>query len=205
MIQKNPLRSCGEDFFVKKVEEPENMCYNEKGYNKDSKIEVCEHNLICEHSFTVSVHKFYTLVNTKSNFVFTVFGIIPSPYNNEKGDKMSEWKPEYNHNRKRKMHFHMELTSEEWCELDISADEANMSKSAYMRKLLMEKKVVVKKVEDFPNLLREINAIGRNINQITKKINSLYDDYYEDELKTIEKRMTEVNEIMLQILESYNN
>lgn len=47
---------------------------------QDSKIEVCEHNLICEHSLTVSVHKFYALVNTKLLFVFTVFGIIPSPY-----------------------------------------------------------------------------------------------------------------------------
>ena len=43
VIQKNPLRSCGEDFFVKKVEEPENMCYNEKGYMRIArrKAETC--------------------------------------------------------------------------------------------------------------------------------------------------------------------
>ncbi len=38
VIQKNPLRSCGEDFFVKKVEEPENMCYNEKGYMRIARL-----------------------------------------------------------------------------------------------------------------------------------------------------------------------
>lgn len=118
---------------------------------------------------------------------------------------MSKWKPEYNLNRRRKVQVLINLSEEEWYELDKTAEELQITKSEYIRKIIMEKKVVIKKVEDFPNLLREINAIGRNINQITKKINSLYDDYYEDELKTIEKRMTEVNEIMLQILESYNN
>lgn len=96
-------------------------------------------------------------------------------------------------NRKRQRYFKVHLLDEELAILDAKADEADMTKSEYIRNIIMfgaahERTVFSKK--DAEALLYEINRIGNNINQIAYRANSnkqiderdfvsMYDNYME--------------------------
>lgn len=93
--------------------------------------------------------------------------------------------------RKRKRYFKVHLLDEELAILDAKADEAEMSKSEYIRNVILfgaaHRRTVFSK-EDTKELIYEINRIGNNLNQIAYRANSnrtiderdfqnLYDNY----------------------------
>lgn len=50
---------------------------------------------------------------------------------------------------------------------------SGMSMSAFIRKTLLDKKIVSAPPADFPALIREVKRIGGNLNQIVRKLNTL--------------------------------
>ena len=50
---------------------------------------------------------------------------------------------------------------------------SGMSMSAFIRKTLLDKKIVSAPPADFPVLIREVKRIGGNLNQLLRKLNTL--------------------------------
>lgn len=96
-------------------------------------------------------------------------------------------------NRKRKRYFKVHLLDEELAILDAKADELEMSKSEYIRNIIVfgtaYKRSIFSK-EETKEFIYEINRIGNNLNQIAYRANAnktideidfqnLYDNYIE--------------------------
>lgn len=77
--------------------------------------------------------------------------------------------------RRRKRYFKVHLLDEELEILNAKADEAEISKSEYIRNCILfgsaKERTVVSKA-DAETLIYEINRIGNNVNQIAYRANS---------------------------------
>lgn len=89
--------------------------------------------------------------------------------------------------------FRVWLTDEEYLHLETQADKAGMKRSQFLRALIMEQKIQAKPQDMYLKLIREINAIGNNINQIARIANA------QREIKN--ERMTEVVKYLDEIME----
>lgn len=67
--------------------------------------------------------------------------------------------------------------------------------SLYMRKVAMRSKIEVTDFSEIHRLNKEINAIGRNINQITARLNST-DRAYDEDVKEIKERMEQIWQLL---------
>lgn len=98
-----------------------------------------------------------------------------------------------NINRKRNRKLNIFLLDEEWELLNAKADELEMSKSEYIRNIILfgtaYKRSIFSK-EETKEFIYEINRIGNNLNQIAYRANTnktideidfqnLYDNYVE--------------------------
>ena len=86
-------------------------------------------------------------------------------------------------NRKRNRYFKVHLLEEEFVLLEIKAEEAGMTKSEYIRNMIMfgyakERTVFSRELER--KIRNELNMIGSNINQIAIRVNTNRDIYSED-------------------------
>ena len=64
------------------------------------------------------------------------------------------------------------LSEKEKKHLDKQAETAGLTKSHLIRKLIMDEDIQPRPPEELPKLLRELNYIGHNINQIAHKANA---------------------------------
>lgn len=74
--------------------------------------------------------------------------------------------------RKRKIGFLVRLTDDELKKLDGKVKKAGMSREHYVRKVLSDSRVYEALPVDFPKLIREVNRVGSNIDQILRIANS---------------------------------
>lgn len=77
--------------------------------------------------------------------------------------------------RQRERRLNLYLFDEEYAILDAKADELQMSKSEYVRNIILFGTAFPKTVfndEIGQKLIYEINRIGNNLNQITLKVNT---------------------------------
>lgn len=86
-------------------------------------------------------------------------------------------------NRKRNRKLDIFLLEEEFVLLEIKAEEAGMTKSEYIRNMIMfgyakERTVFSHELER--KIRNELNMIGSNINQIAIRVNTNRDIYSED-------------------------
>lgn len=72
--------------------------------------------------------------------------------------------------RKRNNQFLVRLSDEEMEILNNRLKDANMDRNAYIRKLILGKKLV--KIDGLVDMVKETNRIGVNLNQLTKAVNS---------------------------------
>lgn len=70
--------------------------------------------------------------------------------------------------RKRQSGFVVRLTDEELRALDKQVRKAGMTREHYVRKLIKESKVYEAPPVDFQRLIREVNRVGSNIDQILR-------------------------------------
>ena len=73
-------------------------------------------------------------------------------------------------NRTRNKEVKFRLTEKELENLNKKILKSKMSKQKFFEKLIDEKEILV--IEDLPKLILELNRIGINLNQLTKKVNS---------------------------------
>ncbi len=73
-------------------------------------------------------------------------------------------------NRTRNKAVTIRLTEKELKNLNEKIAKSKMSKQKFFEKLIDEKEILV--IEDLPKLILELNRIGINLNQLTKKVNS---------------------------------
>lgn len=86
-------------------------------------------------------------------------------------------------NRKRNRKLDIFLLEEEFVLLEIKAEEAGMTKSEYIRNMIMfgyAKERTVFSREQERKIRNELNMIGNNINQIAIRVNTNRDIYSED-------------------------
>jgi hypothetical protein len=92
--------------------------------------------------------------------------------------------------RKRDKLLNVRLTKEEDIELNELVSKSGFSKSEYMRKCLLGKKIVV--IDGFKELTNEVKRVGINVNQIAKALNfgNIYD--CKRELDEMQRELKEV-------------
>lgn len=64
------------------------------------------------------------------------------------------------------------LTEREYKHLKRQAANAGLKMEPFIRKLIMGENITPRPPSNIVNLIREVNYIGNNINQIAKKVNS---------------------------------
>ena len=73
------------------------------------------------------------------------------------------------------------------------------SMSTYLRKVAIESKIEIRDYSEFKNFRNELNKIGVNINQISRRVNETRSVYKED-LKDIQDKQEEIWQLMKAIL-----
>ncbi len=68
--------------------------------------------------------------------------------------------------------LHVELTDDERAHLKTQLEATGLSTAAYIRHLIMGTQIKARPPETYANILRQLSAIGNNINQIAKVANS---------------------------------
>ena len=75
--------------------------------------------------------------------------------------------------RKRNRRFSLWLNDEEFNRLERNAEIAGLKKEPYIRKLIMNTEIRQRPPDDFAKILKELSAIGNNVNQLAHKANGL--------------------------------
>ena len=75
--------------------------------------------------------------------------------------------------RKRNRRFSLWLNDEEFNRLERNAEIAGLKKEPYIRKLIMNTEIRQRPPDEFARILKELSAIGNNINQLAYKANGL--------------------------------
>lgn len=103
-------------------------------------------------------------------------------------------------NRKRNMQLKIWVNEEErkLIEYKMSLVPTNQI-GAYLRKMAIDGYIIYTDTTDIKKMNKELHAIGRNINQIAKRVNSTCDIYRED-IDELRERLQEIWHIQRTIL-----
>ena len=99
--------------------------------------------------------------------------------------------------RKRNNAIYVYLSDNEKKHLDKQIENSGINISTFIRKLIMSEVIRPRPPDDYYRLLREINAIGVNINQIAHIANSMHsisNDRIEYAVQLVDKIMEKVRE-----------
>ena len=75
--------------------------------------------------------------------------------------------------RRRNRRFSLWLDDYEFGFLTENAKRTGLKKEQYIRKLIMQREIRPRPPDEYAKLLRELSAIGNNINQLAYKANGL--------------------------------
>ena len=73
---------------------------------------------------------------------------------------------------------HMRCTESEYASIQARAAQTGKSMSAYVREMALKGKIVIKESKADFDLIQELNRIGINLNQLTRKAN-IHDEFPE--------------------------
>ena len=62
------------------------------------------------------------------------------------------------------------VSEDEYKRFEKKVEKSKLTKSEFMRKAILEKEIIV--IDDIKELVLEMKAIGINLNQLTRKVNS---------------------------------
>ena len=74
--------------------------------------------------------------------------------------------------QKKKYEICLRLSREERARLESSAQRCGLSKTAYLRRLILGTPVKARPTQEIKDLRTEIHHIGNNINQIARSVNA---------------------------------
>ena len=75
--------------------------------------------------------------------------------------------------RSRNRRFSLWLNEAEFAHLEEQARITGLKKEPFVRSLIMNKKVSAHPSDEYTKLLRELSAIGNNVNQLAHKANAI--------------------------------
>ena len=103
-------------------------------------------------------------------------------------------------NRKRKIVLRCPVTEEEREMIELKMKQLGTSQiGAYLRKMAIDGYVINFDTTDIKTFSKELQKIGRNINQIAKRVNSTNSIYRED-MEEIRERQKEIWQLQRRIL-----
>ncbi len=91
--------------------------------------------------------------------------------------------------RQRNKRFSLWLNDEEFDRLEKDAQIAGLKKEPYIRKLIMGNEIRPRPPDEFAKILRELSAIGNNVNQLAYKANGL-GLIYINEVRNVQEALT---------------
>ena len=100
--------------------------------------------------------------------------------------------------RKREKQIHIRLSEKEYAHLTEQADLAQLNMAQFVRNLIMGVKIKPRPKEEWAELLRQMSAIGNNINQIAYRaeLHELTDEQallsVQEEFAKLKQQMEEV-------------
>ena len=105
-------------------------------------------------------------------------------------------------NRKRKIMLRCPVTEEERKLIEQKMALLPTSKiGAYLRKMAIDGYIIYTDLSPIKEYAKELQAIGKNINQIAKRVNSTGSAYKED-IEEIKEKVTEIWRLQRRILSS---
>lgn len=90
-----------------------------------------------------------------------------------------------------KIKMSVRLSEKEYKHLKTQAANAGLKMEPFIRKLIMSIEIRPRPPDNAAQLIKEINAIGHNINQIARKAN-VFDKVTQDELLEIQRLLGEI-------------
>ena len=103
-------------------------------------------------------------------------------------------------NRKRKIVLRCPVTEEERKLIEQKMAQLPTSQiGAYLRKMAIDGYIIYVDVKNIKQYIQELQTIGKNINQIARRVNSTTNIYKED-IKEIKKRLDEIWQLQRYIL-----
>ena len=103
-------------------------------------------------------------------------------------------------NRKRKMVLRCPVTQEERNLIENKMKQLHTTKiGAYLRKMAIDGYVIYRDDTDIKEMNKQLQAIGRNINQIARKLNSTGNIYKED-IAELKERLDDIWQLQRTIL-----
>ena len=95
-------------------------------------------------------------------------------------------------NRKRNIVLRCPVTAEERKMIELKMQQLPTQQiGAYLRKMAIDGYIIYTDIKNIKQYIQELQAIGRNINQIAKRVNSTSNIYKED-IEEIKERLEEI-------------
>ena len=105
-------------------------------------------------------------------------------------------------NRKRKIMLRCPVTEEERKLIEQKMALLPTSKiGAYLRKMAIDGYIIYTDLSPIKEYAKELQAIGKNINQIAKRVNST-DSAYKEDIEEIKEKVAEIWRLQRRILSS---
>ena len=103
-------------------------------------------------------------------------------------------------NRKRKIVLRCPVTEEERRLIEQKMAQIPTKQiGAYLRKMAIDGLIIYTDTSDIKEFTKELQAIGRNVNQIAKRVNST-DSVYKEDIEEIRERLDEIWQLQRRIL-----
>ena len=103
-------------------------------------------------------------------------------------------------NRKRKIVIRCPVTEEERRLIEQKMVQIPTKQiGAYLRKMAIDGLIIYTDTSDIKEFTKELQAIGRNVNQIAKRVNST-DSVYKEDIEEIRERLDEIWQLQRRIL-----
>ena len=103
-------------------------------------------------------------------------------------------------NRKRNIQVKFNVTAEERQLIRRKMETAHTNQlGAYLRKMAIDGLIIYTDMTDFKEYSKELSAIGRNINQLAKRLNSTK-TIYDNDVTEIKERLDEIWQLQRRIL-----
>ena len=103
-------------------------------------------------------------------------------------------------NRKRKLQLKIYVTEEERAMIMKKMETAHTTQiGAYLRKMAIDGLIIYTDLSVIKDYQKELSSIGRNINQIAKRVNST-DSIYKEDIKDLRERLDDIWRLQRTIL-----
>lgn len=84
---------------------------------------------------------------------------------------------------------------DEWAVVEKKAKDAHLDTTNYIKRMAIKGYIIEYNLDKINDLIYEINKIGININQLTKKANEI-DNIYKNDVAELQERMDELWHIL---------